>query len=354
MNCIGFLTLHLRNEETYFTEIALRAKKFGFRCYRFIPSNITPETEMVEGEAFDAENHVWRKEQFPIPNILYDRCFYNSDFHSTRCMAIVNWLKSKDNIQFLGFGLPNKLELHRILSKTKLAPYLPPTKMADSPSAILKELQKTKKIILKPIHGSQGNGIYLLEFKQKSVTVRTDKKDKQISYTFKEETRLQAWLTRILGKREFLIQPYLHLTNHLHQPFDIRSLLQKNARGQWKIIGKGVRVGSENRIISNLSGGASVLNYDIWLEAQGKSANYVRNEIDEILHALPLILETHFPPLFELGVDIGLARDGSLWILDINSKPGRKVLLIDQPEKTDDLYEAPLQYAKSLTERSSI
>lgn len=355
MNRIGFLTLHLKHEETYFSEIASRAKEYSLRCYRFIPSNIKHDTEMVEGEAFDDEKRIWRKELFPLPEILYDRCFYTEDFHSKKCLAIVNWLKSKDNIQFLGFGLPNKLELYRILSKSKLAPYVPPTKKADTPSIILKELQKRKKIILKPIFGSQGIGIYLIELEQNSVKVRTDKKDKQISHSFKNQTRLFAWLSRILEKREFLIQPYLHLSNNLNQPFDIRSLLQKNALGEWSVIGKGIRVGDENRIISNLSGGASVLNYDHWLKGQERFAkNFVRNEVEDILTALPIILENHFPPLFELGVDIGFAKDGSLWLLDVNSKPGRKVLLIDQPEKSDYLYEVPLQYARSLIERSSL
>jgi hypothetical protein len=43
-----------------------------------------------------------------------------------------------------------------------------------------------------------------------------------------------------------------------------------------------------------------------------------------------------------------LENNGSIWILDINSKPGRKTILNSQPEKKEELYTAPLHYAKFL------
>lgn len=46
--------------------------------------------------------------------------------------------------------------------------------------------------------------------------------------------------------------------------------------------------------------------------------------MEEIFTLLPSILENSFSALFEIGVDIGITPDGSLWILDVNSKPGEK------------------------------
>ncbi|MEH7544787.1 YheC/YheD family protein, partial [Neobacillus vireti] len=79
-------------------------------------------------------------------------------------------------------------------------------------------------------------------------------------------------------------------------------------------------------------------------------AEYIREELTYILNCLPTTLESAFMPLFEIGVDIGIAKDGSIWILDINSKPGRKVLLSTNPELQESLYTQPLLYGKYLSE----
>ncbi|MEH7081394.1 YheC/YheD family protein [Neobacillus drentensis] len=44
------------------------------------------------------------------------------------------------------------------------------------------------------------------------------------------------------------------------------------------------------------------------------------------------------------------SENGSIWILDINSKPGRKVLLHTQPDIKETLTLAPLLYGKHLSQ----
>ncbi|MGG0719257.1 YheC/YheD family protein [Robertmurraya massiliosenegalensis] len=350
---LGIMTLNLQNEQGYFTEMAKRAKKFNIDCFRFIPSNINPQSEMIQGEEFDSNQEVWKKKLFPLPTILYDRCFYGDDFHSKQCKAIVDWLKTKKSVQFLGYGLPNKLKLYDVLTRSSLSPYLPKTVKVTSPEMVHRLLQTMKEIILKPISGSQGNGIYYIEKTEKFWIVRTDKTEFQASRSFSDSSQLIHWLERLLLKKEFILQPYLPLINEFNQPFDIRSLLQKDEHGEWLTVGKGIRIGKVNGIISNLSAGASVVDFDSWLGSIPiQKRAFIKEEIEDILKNLPLILEQHFPPLFELGVDIGMAEDYSLWILDVNSKPGRKVLLQSLPESSAYLYESPLLYANTIMKRS--
>lgn len=347
------MTLNLDNEHTYFTEIAKRAYTQGITCFRFIPSNINPHTEIIDGEVYDPMNHEWIKKSFPLPDLLYDRCFYREDFHSKKCKAIVDWLKAKKHVQFLGFGLPNKLELYQILSSSNLAPYIPKTVRATSPDNINTLTEKMGKVVLKPINGSQGNGVYYIEKRKNEIVVKTDKRQQQVSRTFTDVTLWKKWLQRILSQQEFILQPFLLLQNDHNQPFDIRSLLQKNTNGEWTLVGSGIRVGKENGIVSNLSAGATSIPFQEWIQSGDKKRKrFIKEEIQDILQNLPSVLEEKFPPLFELGVDIGVAQDQSIWILDINSKPGRKVLLQTQPDLQDFLYESPLLYAKFLKERS--
>ncbi|WP_223592963.1 YheC/YheD family endospore coat-associated protein [Neobacillus bataviensis] len=349
MISFGIMSLKLDSEDSYINDIAKHAESCEMECYRFIPTEINPHSLQVRGKKFDAKTTQWIELEFPIPPIIYDRCFYGDDEHSKLCLPIVSWLKSRNDITFLGYGLPNKLELYHSLKNTALSAYLPPTKFADDSRIILKELNKLKKIIIKPINGSQGFGIYSLKKNDKTFHVKTEKQKKIISRIFPNESKLIKWLDPLISNRQYLIQPFLELSNDELQPFDIRVLLQKNIQGAWGELGRGIRLGSSGGILSNLSAGGSVITFSDWTSSlQPAKGKYIREELEYILSQLPLLLEKEFLPLFELGVDIGIAKNGSIWILDINSKPGRKVILETQPTLKETLYLTPLLYGKHL------
>jgi hypothetical protein len=351
MITLGIMSLSIDSEASYITEIARLGESLGVECCRFIPSKINPHTLNVQGKKFDFESQSWEDAQFPIPAILYDRCFYGDDEHSKQCLPIVSWLKNREDITFLGYGLPNKLELYQALKDTVLSAYLPPTLSVLDPSAVLKELHTRKRIILKPINGSQGYGIYYLRKSDKTFHVKTEKQQQIISRIFPNEAKLTGWLQSLLRRHQYLMQPYLELSNQDSQPFDIRILLQKNDKGVWGERGRGIRVGTTGGILSNLSAGGSAITFSEWAAAiPPAKVEYMKQELEYILRELPLLLETEFLPLFELGVDIGIAKNGSIWILDINSKPGRKVLLQTRPNLKNILFRAPLLYAVLLSQ----
>lgn len=103
-------------------------------------------------------------------------------------------------------------------------------------------------------------------------------------------------------------------------------------------------------VVSNISAGASVSSYESWCsEATHFNHYYLKSEILDLLSILPTQLESMFHPLFELGIDIIIAKDQSIWILDINSKPGRKIISLTNPDDMEALYEAPLAYCQYLS-----
>lgn len=128
-------------------------------------------------------------------------------------------------------------------------------------------------------------------------------------------------------------------------------LLQKNELGNWLERGRGIRIGKKGGIISNLSAGGIVSNFMNWIDSLPFALReYIQQELDDILANIPAILEEAFLPLFELGIDIGIDKNGAIWILDINSKPGRKVILATRPEISEQLFEAPLCYASFISQ----
>jgi hypothetical protein len=347
----GIMTLTMESEASYIDEIARLAESCGIACFRFLPSKIDPHTLQVRGKRFDSKTNCWTESEFPIPPIIYDRCFYGDDGHSKQCIPIVSWLKSRNDLAFLGYGLPNKLELYEVLRNSSLSAYLPPSFPVATTGIVLKQLKAKKRLILKPIQGSQGYGIYYVKKNGKTFHVKTEKQKQIISRIFPNEAKLIQWMHPLISKRQYLLQPYLELSNDEFQPFDIRILLQKNKYGDWVEMGKGVRQGNAGGILSNLNAGGVVGNFDDWLiTIPVTKREFIRDELDYIITNLPPLLEKEFLPLFELGIDIGIAKDGSIWILDVNSKPGRKVVLHTKPDLMETLNLAPLLYGKYLSQ----
>jgi glutathione synthase/RimK-type ligase-like ATP-grasp enzyme len=343
------MSLSDTSENEYFTEIALRATDEGFTCHRFIPSNIDPNSKTIKGKTFHASSLSWIEDTFSIPQVLYDRCYYSEDSHSKHCLQIVSWLKTHSQVNFLGYGLPNKFTLYNVLKQSPLCSYIPFTKLVSEPSKLLGDLAYHKGLVLKPINGSQGIGIYYLEQLGHSIVVKTFTRQQHIHKEFSEEKKFLAWVQSLLNKKDYLVQPYLELNNQNNEPFDIRVLLQKEVDGRWAERGRGIRLGPACGILSNLSAGGTVQSFDTCKEFLAPpQIQYLSNELSTILHHIPRVLEEAFLPLFELGIDIGVAKNGSIWILDINSKPGRKVILETNPVLKDVLYRAPLLYANTL------
>jgi glutathione synthase/RimK-type ligase-like ATP-grasp enzyme len=342
------MSLSDTSEIDYFTEVAQHATNEGLSCYRFIPSKINLDTKLIKGKRFEASSKNWLEEEFPIPQILYDRCFYGENIHSKQCLKLVSWLKTQAHIQFLGYGLPNKFTLYKVLKQSPLHSYIPFTKLVKQPSMLLSDLSFHRGLVLKPINGSQGIGIYYIEQQHDSINVKTFIRNQHVQRVFPNKEKFLSWIQLLLTKKEYLVQPYLELTNQNMEPFDIRVLLQKEANGQWIERGRGIRVGSASGIISNMSAGGVVKSIDTWQDFLSPSQiQSISKELNDILHHIPIVMEDAFLPLFELGIDIGLAKNGSIWILDINSKPGRKVVLETNPSIKEELYKAPILYAKT-------
>ena len=353
MLSLGLISLQPEHQ-LFFKQMAEHASDYGIMVYRFSPLQIQPETELIKGERYDPDLKKWVHDTFPIPKFLYDRVYYGEDRISTQSRAILQWLKARDDLVFLGYGLPNKWMLYQKLSEfDTLSPYLPLTKKATSIEDIQNTLLQYKKIVLKPVNGAHGYGIYVISLHAKGVLIQTQKKNQVIQHTVPLNGSWQKWITQLISERDFLIQPYLKIQNHANQPFDVRIFLQKDERGQWVERGRGVRVGIQDGIISNLSGGAAIKSYNKWLKQLPRSKReFIHQEIETIIEALPSHLEEAFFPLFELGLDIGIAKDYSVWLLDANSKPGRHVILHLFPELEKTLANAPLRFTRFLHESS--
>jgi hypothetical protein len=348
---LGLLSLRLTQETEYFTEIAKRGHSYNIQVVRFTPTDINPSTELVTGLAFDHETQEWKSNSFPIPSFIYDRCFYNRSETARKANPIVDWLKKRPQTLFLGYGLPNKLQTYSILIRDKaVSPYIPASEEATADN-VWKTLVIKKELIMKPTQGSQGNGLCYVSYGKNEIQVHLYQAKETKTFHFYTQNEFSAWLTKLLCHQSYIKQSFLSIQDRYGRPFDIRILLQKNGQGKWEEAGRGVRVGNKQSLVSNLNAGSQAISYNTWKQAYPyREIALLEDEISTLVQAVPAALEKELPPLFELGLDISFDRNRAVWLLDINSKPGRKVILESNPSRAEQLYSAPLVYCKTLVQ----
>ncbi|WP_113928254.1 YheC/YheD family protein [Bacillus sp. P14.5] len=349
MTRLGILMLEPDITHPFYTGIAQTSNSHGVEVLLFSPLQIHPQTEWIQGFRFSTETECWVKDIFTIPEYIYDRTFYGDDFTSKQAKAIVQWLKNRDDLCFLGYGLPNKWTIYRhLIKRDKVSPYLPETTLIHSIPETVAKIRREKTVIIKPFDGANGMGVFEIQSKNGHFQVRTTKKQ-EIAVKDMDEETLSRWLESLVSKRSFILQGQLDNRDEQDRPFDLRLLLQKNENDKWSVSCKGFRVGIPGTLLTNISAGASVISYEEWKKTlKHYNWTYIESELREILSSLPGILEEEFAPLFEIGLDIIIGRDSSVWVLDMNSKPGHKMLQLLNENEIKRLHSLPLRYCKAL------
>jgi glutathione synthase/RimK-type ligase-like ATP-grasp enzyme len=350
---LGIMTLNLDPSQPYFNEIGRHSVSYPIDLYMFSPKDISPISETVEGFIFNRKSGNWEKETFEIPVYIYDRTFYDKSFQSRQAKAVVQWLKNLPHIRFLGYGLPNKWHLYEKLKDSPLSSYIPETFLLENHFHLFNLLIKHKDIIIKPVDGAHGFAVYHLTLSKSEVTVRTTKNQQILEQSFPSKSSFLKWSERLLDQYSFIAQKRIHNRTDDDTPFDIRILMNKDKNGEWREFQRAIREGTEGGILTNISRGGFYFSQEEWESRHPKADwRFIKTELNDILEGLPHVLEQQFSPLFELGIDVILARDSSLWILDINSKPGHKVVDALGIEKLDALHQAPLDYCEHLYSRA--
>ncbi|MBO3649698.1 MULTISPECIES: YheC/YheD family protein [Bacillus amyloliquefaciens group] len=354
MTTLGFMSVSRRHEEDYAGELAERAPQYNVRLARFTPFDIFPDSLRVKALVYHPQSGKWNETEIDIPEYIYDRCFYGKSAEAQKAKPIVEWLKKYPKTEFIGRGLPDKWTVTDVLQKHHLiSPYIPETAEVSRYEQVQSYLAKEKACILKPAFGAGGRGIILLETGKKSITATYYIGKNKQTKSFSNHVSFKSWCKKVLQHR-YLLQSYLNIQDKERHPCDIRIFMRKTESGVWETVGKAVRRGYQNGLLSHLSGGSEPIKFDTWFEEiPRKQQAVLLDDVFSITQSVPYFLDERFGPLFELGLDICYAKDGRIWLLDVNSKPGRKAILSVAPEAKEDLYTSPLRRFRELQSQES-
>lgn len=341
-------------ERQYCARLCRMGRSLGMNVFAFSPLWVDQGSLTVRGYVCNPSTGEWEAGAYPLPDLIYDRSFFGSRDEYTRHKAAVRRLQQLKPIPYLGHGLKSKWEgLVYLRRDPRLRPYLPKTSMLGRPGLAAEWLSSgVTRVFLKPLAGSQGKGAAMVERHDGGYRVRArDGANRPLERSFADADGLTGWLRSFTGRRKYLLQQYLELQTADGTAWDVRSLVQKNGQGLWELTGMAVRQGGTGSITSNLHGGGDAAEVLPFLEKHfgaGRAAG-IMERLRFLSERIPPALEASNGRMAELGLDLGVDRSGRVWIIEVNTKPGRSVFRrLGQTQMSRRSVLNPVAYARHL------
>jgi hypothetical protein len=280
-------------------------------CY-FTARNVNFKEKTIKGKYY--EDGVWKEKIFPFPDVIINAANQNTPRQD------LAERKLKELIPFTSYPVGTKTSVYRrIIKGGKFAEHVIPYRFIRANQDVYDFLKLYGRVILKPIRGHHGNDVISIT-EQNGTYLIHEKLKTRNCYRFE----LDDYLDRLRHKQRFLVQKYINSRLRTGEPYDFRLHLQKNRQGKWTITIIFPRVGSVNRIITNLSQGSQMVELPRFLIHEfGDEAEFV----EKMLRDFSLNFINHFESLYpyrfdELALDVGLDEDRKIWIYEVNWRPG--------------------------------
>lgn len=288
----------------------------------------------------------WKKTIFPLPNVIYNRI-------STR-VAESRMQVKRAKLQLKRAGVPffnesffNKDELYRIVDDDPLTCQLLPETRILNLRNLKSMLGQYRQVYIKPVQSKAGKGIIRLDLFDSEVIVNQQIKGKCITQRSTIEKILKR-LNRDSRFGEYVIQRAITLAKADGRPYDLRTLVQKDNTGNWRVTGIGARMAPINGILTHVPNGGVIRETSEVLEASfADSEADIIKDVKEQIILLANVIEHGLPGILgEMSIDIGVDEDAKLWFFEANAKP----MKFDEPEIRSLSLQRILEYCEFLAE----
>lgn len=322
-------------------QVAAQAAALGASVVAFDPAQYDGASDRLAAiRPPSAASRSWQRRSVPLPDVLWDRTFRWGGEHLTPFLERSIPLINKQRL--------NKWASYRLLvGAPACRRYLPETRLLTDLEGLAEMLRHHQTLFIKPISGSAGRGIVRVtpgwweHVRLHYISTRSG----QLREVEVNLPRLRRWVEARQGS--YIIQEGLDLCAWEGVPADIRTLVQKDGGGRWRLTGMGVRVASPGRFTTNLHTGGRSVPLESLLARLGLSG------LEEVLAraslAVAAALDRGAGPLGELGLDFGLNAAGRIWLIEQNGQPGRSIFArLNRPDLTQTAFRRPVEYAAFL------
>ncbi|MDP5274397.1 YheC/YheD family endospore coat-associated protein [Chengkuizengella axinellae] len=322
-------TLHLPfGKRTYRIKEYLKGGSNKAFYFAFGLSDINWTDETVTAYFIDSRNQ-WKKKVVPLPDVIYNQLKSRSS-HKTKSMQMLLDHFKKHNKSIFNWGFFDKGEMYQLLDGTLEAQnHLPETHISTSSQEIKKMLEKHQFIYLKPTRGSFGRGISRITYHPKNgYFIRFRKINKNHLLRFTNFSSLMKFINQRKTHKNYVIQQGIRLIEIDKHPIDFRLHLNKNGQNEWVVAGDAAKKAGRGNVTTHVEMGGQVMNSLDTLEQvfTSSQSQEIYENAKRTTIQLAEAIERKLPYLVgELGFDIGIDKQGKIWMIEVNSKPGRSI-----------------------------
>lgn len=340
-------TLGLMSAKTagrsHFLPYVEAANEAGFkRLILFAPEDVNLARRKITGYTY--QKHKWVRTVQGFPDLIYDIGHYRT----IRGYQQAEEIKSFSRLPFVGDWLGNKWVVYQGLKASpEIAEHLVETELLIRAADGISMLEQHKALMLKPVSGESGTGIKRISLRKDMLIIE---EDGGVCRGIKVESA-GRYLDQLAAKG-YMMQPALDLRVNSRNPWDCRALIQKDGLGSWSFTGLVVHVGQTSRLTTHPEhGGQTLEGYPFLAKRFGEEeAKRLYEQVGDLSRRVAEQLELYYNRSFaELGVDLAIGEDRSLYILEVNHKPGKPFM---RTERDLELYlksiRVPFQYAAYL------
>ncbi|MDG0795150.1 YheC/YheD family protein [Cohnella ginsengisoli] len=342
-------------ESGYFRHMHKEGEKLGLNVYFFSHEDVHVNKRLVYGYV-PKINGGWIKKLFPWPDIVIDR--YRSGWTPS-----FKALRNSGLLRIANPKFTTKNRATKLFEDTaSMRKWIPETKPYHA--STLKEMFNAHPILyLKPANGTGGAGVVQLRKRKNGISAQFRTRAMKVGkYKFptigKAVTAMNRWVQKekIRGGA-FLLQQGLDLELVQGRWADIRLFIQKNGSGNWEVTGIGVRQAAAGSPNTNLiAKGNQGYPFQSFMEKHfgEEKTRQIQHECEALAHETVKVIENRFGSMMEFGLDIGIDRNGHVWLLEVNPKPCKDIMWkIGESQNYLRTVRRPLQYAKYLAENKN-
>ena len=338
----------------FFTKLLSVNQSVGALAFIFGEQHINWESGTIEGYFF--QENVWQTVEVPLPNVIYDRLPNRKSEDNPKLMKVRNRLQKEYLIPWYNPGFFNKLDIYeRLQQDSSITVYLPETFPFTSFSSIETMLSKYGHIFIKPKNGSLGHGVHQVIYDKHTDNYYCRYQDEEGVNRLRKYSNLERLFQSVFAAQSLdrmLVQQGIHLLRIEQRACDFRVHTNKDEQGEWQVTAIAGKIAGQGSVTTHSRSGGDIKTIgEIFPKEE---AEIYREKLSNAALLLSRSLDKHIEGIIgEIGFDLGIDRDGEVWLFEANSKPGRSIFSHPKLKEFDLLTrKLSIAFAVFLTEQS--
>lgn len=343
-----------RGNRENFIDLLRTAKEEGVKAYIVAQDDLDLRKSAIKGYTYLASKKKWVTKLQPFPNIVYNRIPYRKFEQLPEVQELIQSCLTNPNVRFFNPFFFSKWTLFEWLRDSRLTRrHIPETVRLNGIGEFMKMVKSYRNVYLKPVKGKAGRGIMKVQQlpghrpAEPKYRLTCQSAEGTESVNFDSISSLYDYVKDRMKGKEYIAQQGITLASNGGRPFDLRALVQKNGKGEWRISGLGARVAGASSITTHVPRGGSIGNptkllATVFGRTTGRSI--LREARKTALMLAAQIEKGSGHTLGEMSMDLGVDKSGKLWFFEANSKP----MKFDEPHIREKSLRRLVRYWKYL------